>query len=39
LPVIGVPSLLAIGARSTSLLSPDAAATSVAHADHTRVKP
>jgi hypothetical protein len=39
LPVIGAPSLLAIGARRTSRLSPGAAATSLAHADHARVKP
>jgi hypothetical protein len=37
--VIGAPFLLATGARSTSRLSPGTVATSLAHADHTNVKP
>jgi hypothetical protein len=39
LPVIGAPSFVAMGARSTNLLSPGRVATSVAHADQARVTP
>ena len=37
--MIGAPSWVATGARKISRLSPGVAATSAAHADHSKVKP